>query len=86
MTAASPSVAVQAWLDEFGAALSRSDFDAAAALFGDDGYWRDLVVVHLEHQDRRRRASRSARCSQRRLPGAQPANWQLRARPARPAA
>ncbi len=43
MTAASPSAAVQAWLDDFGAALSRGDYDSAASMFGDDSYWRDLV-------------------------------------------
>jgi putative flavoprotein involved in K+ transport len=34
MTAASPSAAVQAWRDDFGAALARSDADAAASMFG----------------------------------------------------
>jgi hypothetical protein len=34
---------VQGWLDGFGAALSRGDYDAATAMFGTDAYWRDLV-------------------------------------------
>ena len=35
--------AVTAWLDAFGAALERGDHAAAAAMFDDDCYWRDLV-------------------------------------------
>jgi putative flavoprotein involved in K+ transport len=38
-----PTATVQGWLDDFGAALSRSDYDAATAMFGTDAYWRDLV-------------------------------------------
>ncbi|MDI1285121.1 MAG: NAD(P)/FAD-dependent oxidoreductase [Reyranella sp.] len=41
------------WLAEFASALKRSDTDAAAALFADECYWRDLVsftwnIVTLE--------------------------------------
>lgn len=38
------------WLEDFGAALARSDSAAAAALFLPDGHWRDLVAVtwHLK--------------------------------------
>lgn len=38
-----PTAAIQGWLDAFGAAVARGDHAAAAALFGDDSYWRDLV-------------------------------------------
>jgi putative flavoprotein involved in K+ transport len=31
------------WLSDFEAALERGDVDAAAAMFADDSYWRDLV-------------------------------------------
>ncbi|MFM9886626.1 MAG: NAD(P)/FAD-dependent oxidoreductase [Burkholderiales bacterium] len=32
------------WLAQFGAALDRQDIDRAAALFGDECYWRDFVA------------------------------------------
>ena len=38
-----PNQAIQQWLDDFGAACARGEFAAAAALFGDDSYWRDLI-------------------------------------------
>ena len=41
-TAATTSVA--AWLSEFGTALAAADGDAAAALFTQDGFWRDLIA------------------------------------------
>ncbi|MEM7644365.1 MAG: NAD(P)/FAD-dependent oxidoreductase [Pseudomonadota bacterium] len=34
----------QAFLTDFGKALEAGDIDAAAALFADDSYWRDLVA------------------------------------------
>ena len=40
---AAESAAVSAWLSKFEAALSKSDAKAAAALFADECYWRDLV-------------------------------------------
>ena len=40
---AAESTAVSAWLSKFEAALSKSDAKAAAALFADACYWRDLV-------------------------------------------
>ena len=40
---AAESAAVSAWLSKFEAALSKSDTKAAAALFADECYWRDLV-------------------------------------------
>ena len=35
--------AVSGWLSGFGAAFERGDVDAAAAMFADESYWRDLV-------------------------------------------
>src|SRR5687767_55418 len=35
--------AVSGWLSAFGAALERGDVDAAAGMFADESYWRDLV-------------------------------------------
>ena len=34
----------EAWLAAFAGALARNDADGAAALFGEPGYWRDLVA------------------------------------------
>ncbi|CAD7699277.1 unnamed protein product [Ostreobium quekettii] len=46
----------RAWLDAFASALERRDVDAAASLFADECYWRDLVaftwnLVTLEGRD-----------------------------------
>jgi putative flavoprotein involved in K+ transport len=35
---------VSAWLSQFGSALNRNDLRAAADLFADDCYWRDLIA------------------------------------------
>ena len=45
-TTAAQSVAaeVDQWLSRFDEALTRADPAAAAELFLDDGYWRDLVA------------------------------------------
>ena len=44
MKANSPSSATADWLASFAASLKRGDAAATAALFADDGYWRDLVA------------------------------------------
>ena len=38
------TAAVADWLENFSAALGRGDVPAAAALFGDEAYWRDLIA------------------------------------------
>ncbi len=43
MGAVTPTQQLSQWLATFGAALSRGNAAAAAALFTDDSYWRDLV-------------------------------------------
>ena len=43
MSEASPTAAVSAWLESFGAALQAGDVAAAADHFEPDGFWRDLV-------------------------------------------
>ena len=43
-TAVTPSAAVDQWLASFDDALTASDPAAAAALFLEDSYWRDLVA------------------------------------------
>ena len=53
MKETTPSSAVPDWLTRFAAALKNGDAAGAAALFADDGYWRDLVsftwnIVTLE--------------------------------------
>jgi putative flavoprotein involved in K+ transport len=44
MDALSPSGKITTWLAELDKALSEGKGDAAAALFAEDGYWRDLVA------------------------------------------
>ncbi|MDP1752157.1 MAG: nuclear transport factor 2 family protein, partial [Reyranella sp.] len=53
MKETAPSSSTSDWLARFGAALKRGDAAGTAALFTDDGYWRDLVsftwnIVTLE--------------------------------------
>ena len=43
MTRQTPTQQVSEWLVALGGALERHDAAAAATLFGDDSYWRDLV-------------------------------------------
>jgi len=43
MSETTPTRQVSDWLAALDAALKRGDAAGAAALFGDDGYWRDLV-------------------------------------------
>jgi putative flavoprotein involved in K+ transport len=76
MTAASPSAAVQAWLDDFSAALTRSDFDAAASMFGEEGYWRDLVSFtwNLKTAEGRAQVREMLAAT---VPAAQASQWRL---------
>ena len=39
-----PTQQVSAWLSRFGTALDQQDWSAAADLFGDECYWRDLIA------------------------------------------
>ena len=43
MSDTTPTRQASQWLAKFADALNRGDADAAAALFNDDSYWRDLV-------------------------------------------
>jgi putative flavoprotein involved in K+ transport len=42
-TAVTPKAEVEQWLSRFDEALTRGDSEAAAELFGEPSYWRDLV-------------------------------------------
>ncbi|HZP82162.1 MAG TPA: NAD(P)/FAD-dependent oxidoreductase [Chthonomonadaceae bacterium] len=44
MNEKTPTQQVSEWLADLDAALARGDTEGAAALFGDDSYWRDLVA------------------------------------------
>ncbi len=44
MDASSLTQHAQMWMSAFGAALERGDIDAAARLFDDECYWRDIVA------------------------------------------
>ena len=43
-TAVEPAAAVDGWLSSFEAALTEGDSEAAAALFAEESFWRDLVA------------------------------------------
>jgi putative flavoprotein involved in K+ transport len=71
-----PTAQVQQWLTDFGAAAARSDFGAAASMFGDDSYWRDLVSftwnIKTAEGPQQIRAMLEAT-----MPGARASNWTI---------
>jgi putative flavoprotein involved in K+ transport len=71
-----PSHAAASWLDAFGAALTRHDPDAAAALFDEDCYWRDLVSFTWNIKTMEGQAQVRDMLSAR-LADTAPGNWQL---------
>jgi putative flavoprotein involved in K+ transport len=80
MTATLPSHEVAArvttWLSAFGGALSAGDTAAAAALFTEDCFWRDLVAFTWNIKTLEGRAAISAMLDQT-LPGVQPGGWKI---------
>ncbi len=72
----SPTQVVTEWLNGFGAALEGNDLAAAADMFEDDSYWRDLVsftwnIKTMEGKDEIK-AMLEARTAD-----VQPSNWQI---------
>ena len=77
----SPADQVAAWLGEFGAALERGDAAAAAALFHDECYWRDLVALTWNITTVEGCAGVAAMLAERAADVA-PADWRLDGEPA----
>src|ERR1700728_3587262 len=76
MLDSTPNSRVQAFLGKFEAALTASDLDAVAALFGQESYWRDLVaftwnIKTMEGRDQVREMLASC------LGRVNPRDWQL---------
>jgi putative flavoprotein involved in K+ transport len=76
MTESSPSVVVQNWLNAFEKAITSKDLAAAAKLFGEECYWRDLVsfswnITTAEGQ------SDIQRMMEATFPALQPSQWTL---------
>ena len=67
---------VTAWLANFGAALERGNTEAAAALFHDESYWRDLVAFTWNIKTMEGRAAICSMLEARRADTASTA-WQL---------
>ena len=72
----SPTQQVSEWLSRFGAALDRKDGAAAADLFGDECYWRDLIsftwnIKTLEGKDEIQAMLAAT------LSDVQPGHWQI---------
>jgi putative flavoprotein involved in K+ transport len=70
------ATAVTAWLAQFSDALAAGDGDAAAALFTEDCYWRDLIAFTWNIKTLEGRAEISAMLSQA-LPAVQPTGWRI---------
>ena len=71
-----PSQLVQAWLDSFSAAIDGGDFAAAAAGFGDDSYWRDLISFAWNIKTAEGPAAIHSMLEAT-MPGAKPSHWKL---------
>jgi putative flavoprotein involved in K+ transport len=67
---------VTSWLSDFAAALSAGDPAAAAALFAEDCYWRDLVAFTWNIKTLEGRAAIAGMLGQT-LPRVQPAGWKV---------
>src|SRR5437879_2722668 len=72
----SPTQQVSEWLARFAAALDRNDPAAAAALFGNECYWRDLIsftwnIKTLEGRDEIQAMLAAT------LPHVEPGRWQI---------
>ena len=76
MAALTPTQQLSQWLAAFGTALSRGDEAAAAALFTDDSYWRDLVSFTWNITTAEGRPGISDMIERAVLP-AHPRGWQL---------
>ena len=70
-----PTRQVSEWLTNFGSALDRADFDAAANLFQEDGYWRDLVSLtwNIKTLEGRENIKEMLKAT---VPEAKPSRWQ----------
>ncbi len=76
MNEKTPTQQVSEWLDGLGAAFERGDAEDAAALFGDDCYWRDLVSFTWNITTAEGRASIRQMMESAVIP-ARPSDWQL---------
>ena len=76
MDKSSPSSAISSWLAEFGSALAKDDANAAATLFNDECYWRDLVSFtwNIVTMEGRRQIEAMLKAT---LSRTAPSNWQL---------
>jgi len=70
-----PTQQMSEWLSNFGSALDRADFDAAANLFQEDGYWRDLVSLtwNIKTLEGRENIKEMLKAT---VPEAKPSRWQ----------
>src|SRR5579872_7430703 len=72
----SPTDQVSGWLSRFGAALDRQDWIAAATLFGNECYWRDLVSFTWNIKTMEGRGEIQAMLATT-LPGVRPRRWRI---------
>ncbi|MEM8926191.1 MAG: NAD(P)/FAD-dependent oxidoreductase [Actinomycetota bacterium] len=75
-TPSAPTETAAAWLDAFDKALTAGDLDAAAALFADESFWRDLVTFTWNIKTVEGPAGVRAMLEEC-LGSTSPANWQL---------
>ncbi len=73
---ATSTAAVVNWLSSFSSALARADFDAAAALFQETSYWRDLVALTWNIKTAEGQAAIRAMLAAT-VAAAQPTHWQI---------
>ncbi len=68
--------AIQSWLDAFGAACASGRFKDAAAMFGDESYWRDIVSFTWNIKTAEGPAQILAMLEGT-MPNAKPSNWRI---------
>jgi putative flavoprotein involved in K+ transport len=76
MNALDPRAEASAWLGQFDDALRRRDAAAAAALFGTEAYWRDIVAFTWNIRTLESRAEIEAMLGET-LAGVAPSHWRI---------
>jgi len=76
MSEITPTEELSQWLATLETALARADADAAAALFNEDSYWRDLVSFTWNIATAEGKPNVRAMIEQAAIP-AKPTNWRL---------
>jgi putative flavoprotein involved in K+ transport len=76
MHTTSARASIESWLSAFGTALEQGDATGAAALFGDESFWRDLIAFTWNLKTAEGRDEIAAMLTAT-LPTTQPTDWRI---------